>query len=82
MAFLSVVVNADCPTTELNVEGRYLRAETMKLSINQILFLLLNANILKIKRSVCQKKRFLKKKDEPENCLPLPIKFDAFLKDF
>ena len=33
MAFLSVTMRAFCPTTVSNVEGRYLRADTIKFSI-------------------------------------------------
>jgi len=36
MAFLRVDVMDCCPTTVSNVEGRYLRAETTKFSINLI----------------------------------------------
>jgi hypothetical protein len=33
MEFFRVVEIADCPTTSLNVVGRYLRADTINLSI-------------------------------------------------
>jgi hypothetical protein len=45
IAFLSVVVNPVCPTTELKVDGRYFLADTMKFSMNDVL-LFFFANII------------------------------------
>jgi hypothetical protein len=59
MAFFRVVVSACCPTTDLNVEGLYFRADTIKLSI-KFSFFLSSANILKSSRSFSTKYFFIK----------------------
>lgn len=75
-AFLSVAVSAFWPTTEANVAGRYLRAETMYCSIRP-LFVVIKGEILQIQMygncRISQTSHLKMRKDSGFKCLNLGL---------